>query len=202
MSFGFEHSNTLAPELLVPPTVDQQLKESTYPAPITVEAEHTTKDDCMKVTSECSTGRRRHSYYQSQPILTDPAVRSSVDVVESTLALSTEIVMSKDGGEIELPDNDSCDDDDDSGAGNAVDDNDGTDLELDFETIETRPPPPDNATSAMTPAKKKAVHINEIGAHLFKANSTENSKKRAPGAKPDTPVRRQSTLQRLLKLKL
>lgn len=150
------------------------------------------------------------------------------EVVESTLALSTEIVMSKndDGDEADDIDDDAADENDEDDAADL-------DLELDFDTIDavaTDPNAADGdheyqmirvASSGVTSgsmsgiSRKKSVFINEmvvdVGADrrsLYKANSAEAAKKRNsngkndPAASSNNQQRRQSTLQRLFKLKL
>lgn len=152
-----------------------------------------------------------------------PPNRRVTEVIESTLALSTEIVMSKD-------ENDCGDEGDDEDA-NENDEEDAADLdiELDLGTIETTGADTNDDqmiriteynssnTASSSVSRKKSVFINENALisnepcgnnarpSLFKANSIDTSKKRNSNGKNETSgsnQRRPSTLQRLFKLKL
>lgn len=135
--------------------------------------------------------------------------RRVTEIIESTLALSTEIVMSK---------NDEGEEGGDEEDENELDEDDAGDLdiELDLGVIETANNPDDHneyqtiklSGSDSGAARKKSVFINEgfcvsgtAERRLFKANSVEGAKKRANKSDASSQ-RRQSTFQRLFKLKL
>lgn len=149
--------------------------------------------------------------------------RRVTEVIESTLALSTEIVMSKTGDDGESRANEGDVEDE-----NELDDDlDDADLDLDLDAIAvdkstgilshsaaiaaaaaaTTSRGADDETFVPTETRKKSVFINETRdirkVTLFRANSAETAKRRAAGgAKAGDKNRRQSTFQRLFKLKL